>query len=125
MCFLLLCRSTSGAVRELDRNVELLGIKSHRTINPSVEFRLHQLPQNVGSGSDHEAQLQRHRQRRRPRHAVHARAATVQRYFIAKYPNADRSLTLPRLIKIFNLQNPIEINDLIDDLMDETMKVKY
>lgn len=75
-----------------------------------VEFRFHKFTQNVSSWSNHEAQLQWHRWRRRPFQAVYPLSASVQRNLIPDHWYRQQSLTFSRLIKLFHLQNQNSIN---------------
>jgi len=106
-------QSIIGA-RMLERkwNIDLLGIQIDGTFNTLVVLRLHQSPKNVCSGSNHKAQSQWHRHRRHTRCAAQACTTSIQRDLVPHHCNTHYSLTLSWLIKLLQLHNITNSNQI-------------
>lgn len=91
-----------------DRHVELLGIEGDGAVDLLGELGLDQLPQDVGFGSDGEAQAEGHGHGRRVRRAAQPRSAPVQGDLVADHRHRRHSLAPPSLIELLQLQQKLK-----------------
>jgi len=95
----------SALLEERNGHAHLLRIQNHRALNLLEELRFHQFAQNISPRPHHYAQRQRHRFNRCPVQSVEGRSPSVQWNVTTFHHHSDRSLALPRLIKLWHLQS--------------------